>query len=74
MTGVLGTGLGVLNDTDTEVLMSKLVTITSDLNKLKHSLQSSLLVLGTNQWFLMDLLTQWEGINEKDPPFINRCT
>lgn len=70
MTGTLGTGVGVLNDIDSEVLMRKLVRITSDLNKLKHPLQSSLLVVGTNQWFLMDILTQWEGINEKDLQFI----
>lgn len=53
--------------------MSKLVTVTSDLNKLKHPLQSSLLILGTNQWFLMDILIQWEGINEKYPQFIRNA-
>lgn len=36
VTGILGTGLGVLNGIDSEVLMNKLVTVTSDLNKLKH--------------------------------------
>lgn len=44
VTGILGTGLGALNDTDSEVLMSKFVTTTNDLNKPKHPLQSSFLV------------------------------
>lgn len=50
--------------------MSKFVTTTNDLNKPKHPLQSSFLVQGANQWLLTDILTQWEGINEKDPQFI----
>lgn len=38
VSGILGTGLGVLNSIDAEVLANKLVTTTSDLNKLKHPL------------------------------------
>lgn len=64
-TGIIGTGLGVLNSTGAEVLANKLST-RSDLNKLEHPLRSSLLALGTNQWFLSDILLQWERINDRN--------
>lgn len=35
LTGVLGTGLGILNGIDSEILMNKLATATSDLTKLR---------------------------------------
>ncbi|XP_067170013.1 uncharacterized protein [Apteryx mantelli] len=70
VTGIIGTGLGVLNSIDAEVLVNKLSTTTGDLNKLEHPLRSSLLALGTNQWLLSDVLPQWEGINERDHQLI----
>ncbi|XP_076194341.1 uncharacterized protein LOC143160464 [Aptenodytes patagonicus] len=70
VTGIIGTGLGVLNSIDAEVLVNKLSVATSDLSKLEHPLWSSLLTLGTNQWLLSDLLPQWERINEKDHQLI----
>lgn len=36
--GVIGTGLGVLNSIDAEVLINKLSTATSNLNKLENPL------------------------------------
>lgn len=48
----------------------KLSTTTSDLNKLQQSLCSSLLTLGTKQWLLLDILPQWERINEMDDQLI----
>lgn len=65
-TGITGTGLGVLNGIDVEVLLNKLSATTSDLSKLEHPLPSSLLALGTNQWLLSDILPLWEKINERD--------
>ncbi|KAK4820012.1 hypothetical protein QYF61_017391 [Mycteria americana] len=65
VTGVLGTGLRVLNSIDAEVLANKLATATSDLNALKHPLQSSLSALGGSQWLLLDILPQWQEVNEK---------
>lgn len=70
VTGILGTGLGVLNGIDSEVIINKLVTINNYLNKLQHPLWPSLLALGTNQWLLTDILPQWERINEKDRQLI----
>ena len=70
VTGIIGTGLGVLNSIDAEVLVNKLSTTTSDLNKLEHPLRSSLLALGTNQWLLSDILPQWKRINERDHQLI----
>ncbi|KAK4806026.1 hypothetical protein QYF61_007003 [Mycteria americana] len=70
VTGVLGTGLGVLNSIDAEVLANKLATVTNDLGALKHPLQSSLSALGANQWLLSDLLPQWGKVNEKDHQLI----
>lgn len=48
LTGILGTGLGVLNGIDSEILMNKLAAATSDLIQLKQPLQSSLLALGNS--------------------------
>lgn len=48
LTRILGTGLGVLNTMDSEVLMNKLTVMGSDLVKLQQPLQSSLLALGNN--------------------------
>ncbi|KAK4810571.1 LOW QUALITY PROTEIN: hypothetical protein QYF61_004534 [Mycteria americana] len=70
VTGIIGTGLGVLNSIDAEVLINKLSATTSDLNKLEHPLRSSLLALGTNQWLLSDILPQWKRINERDHQLI----
>lgn len=39
VTGVLGTGLGVLNSIDAEVLANKLAIVTIDLNRLNHPLR-----------------------------------
>lgn len=58
--------MGVLNGIDVEVLLNKLSATTSDLSKLEHPLQSSLLALGTNQWLLSNILPLWEKINERD--------
>ncbi|XP_074424308.1 uncharacterized protein LOC141735521 [Larus michahellis] len=69
-TGIIGTGLGVLNSIDAEVLANKLSTTISDLNKLEHPLRSSLLALGTNQWLLSDVLPQWERISKRDHQLI----
>lgn len=69
-TGITGTGLGVLNGIDLEVLLNKLSATTSDLSKLEHPLRSSLLALGTNQWLLSDILPLWEKINERDHQLI----
>uniref|UniRef100_A0A8C3PND6 Uncharacterized protein n=1 Tax=Calidris pygmaea TaxID=425635 RepID=A0A8C3PND6_9CHAR len=69
-TGIIGTGLGVLNSIDAEVLANKLSTTANDLNKLEHPLRSSLLALGTNQWLLSDVLPQWERINKRDHQLI----
>ncbi|XP_042660771.1 uncharacterized protein LOC116964869 [Tyto alba] len=66
LTGVLGTGLGVLNRIDSEVLMNKLVTATSDLTRLKQPLQSSLLALGTSQWQVSKILPIWEKNEDQD--------
>lgn len=60
LTGVLGTGLGVLNTIDSEVLMNKLAATTSDQAKLQ------LLALGTRQWLLSNVLPKWEKVNVKD--------
>lgn len=65
-TGITGPGLGVLNGLDVEVLLNKPSATTSDLSKLQHPLQSSLLALGTNQWLLSDILPLWEKNNERD--------
>ncbi|XP_042656327.1 uncharacterized protein LOC122154120 [Tyto alba] len=66
LTGVLGTGLGVLNGIDSEVLMNKLATATSDLTRLRQPLQSSLLALGTSQWQVSKVLPSWERVEDQD--------
>ncbi|XP_037995592.1 uncharacterized protein LOC119702133 [Motacilla alba alba] len=66
LTWLLGTGLGVLNTIDSEVLMNKLTTIGSDLVKLQQPLQSSLLALGDNHWKLSKVLPEWENTEEQD--------
>lgn len=58
LTGLLRTGLGVLNTIDSEVLMNKLTTVGSDLVKLQQPLQSSLLALGGNHWKLSKVLPE----------------
>jgi len=70
VTGVLGTGLGVLNSIDQEVLANIINSVTSNLYKLNQPLQSSLSVLGTSQCLLPDILPQWERITEKDHQLI----
>ncbi|RMB99949.1 hypothetical protein DUI87_23358 [Hirundo rustica rustica] len=66
LTGLLRTGLGVLNTIDSEVLLNKLTTIGSDLVKLQQPLQSSLLALGNNHWKLTKILPEWEDTEERD--------
>lgn len=66
LTGVLGTGLGVLNGVDSEILMNKMTTATSDLTKLRQPPQSSLLALGTNQGQVSEVLPKWEKAEEQD--------
>lgn len=70
VTGILGTGLGVLNSIDVKILANKLATITCNLTKLKYPLQSFLLALGDHQWFLSNILPQWEETSEKDHQLI----
>lgn len=64
LTGLLGTGLGVLNTMDSEVLMNKLIALGSDMVKLQQLLKSSLLPLGTSQWKLSKILPEWENVEE----------
>ncbi|KAJ7405423.1 hypothetical protein BTVI_69131 [Pitangus sulphuratus] len=52
-----GTGLGVLNTIDQEVLVNKLSAVTSDLGKLKVPLRSSLFTLAKTQSLAVKLLT-----------------
>lgn len=56
LTGLFGTGLGVLNRIDSEILVNKLATVTNDLVKLRQPLQSSLLSLGSEQWQISKVL------------------
>ena len=58
VTGILGTGLGVLNSIDAEVLANKISSATSALHKLERLLRSSLSALGTHQWLLSDVVPQ----------------
>ncbi|XP_074673093.1 uncharacterized protein LOC141920293 [Strix aluco] len=69
-TGVLGTGLGVLNSIDSEVIMNKLAMATQDLNQLQHPLHSLLLTLGNHQQLTSNLLPEWEEISIKDHSLI----
>ena len=64
-TGLVGTGLGILNSIDSEVLANKLSTIMEDLSRIQHPLRSSLLAVGNNQYLVSDILPQWERLNEK---------
>ncbi|XP_064591958.1 uncharacterized protein LOC135459657 [Zonotrichia leucophrys gambelii] len=66
VTGVVGTGLGILNSIDSEVLMNKLAATTRDLTKLQQSLRSSLLALGMHQGLLSNILPNWERVNVND--------
>ncbi|XP_053789591.1 uncharacterized protein LOC128783033 isoform X3 [Vidua chalybeata] len=70
ITGVVGTGLGILNSIDSEVLMNKLASTTKDLTKIQQPLQSSLSALGTHQWLLSNILPNWEKINVNDSKLI----
>lgn len=65
-TRLLGTGLGVLSTTDSEVLMNKLTSVGSDLIKLQQPLQSSVLALGDDHWKLSKILPDWENTEEQD--------
>lgn len=66
LTGMLGTGLGVLNGIDSEILMNKLAAATSDLTKLKQPLQSSLLALGNSQWQISEILPDLAKTSDQD--------
>ncbi|XP_030921224.1 uncharacterized protein LOC115949082 [Geospiza fortis] len=70
LTGILGTGLGVLNGIDSEILMNKLTTAASGLTKLKQPLESSLLALGTSQWQISKVLPEWEETGDHDQKLI----
>ncbi|XP_074667533.1 uncharacterized protein LOC141917846 [Strix aluco] len=72
-TGLLGTGLGILNTIDAEVLVNKLTATTEDLIKLEHPLKSSLSALGASQWLLSDILPHWERIEENDHQLIAKA-
>uniref|UniRef100_A0A8D2M0Y0 Uncharacterized protein n=1 Tax=Zonotrichia albicollis TaxID=44394 RepID=A0A8D2M0Y0_ZONAL len=63
LTGILGTGLGVLNGIDSEILMNKLATAAGSLTKLRQPLQSSLLALGTSQWQISNALSKWKALS-----------
>ncbi|XP_075625630.1 LOW QUALITY PROTEIN: uncharacterized protein LOC142604244 [Balearica regulorum gibbericeps] len=70
LTGTLGTGMGILNSIDAEILANKLAAATKDVQGLQHPLRSSLSALGANQWLLSDILPQWKQINENDHEII----
>ncbi|XP_058664607.1 uncharacterized protein LOC131560012 [Ammospiza caudacuta] len=70
LTGILGTGLGVLNGIDSEILMNKLATAAGSLTKLKQPLKSSLLALGTSQWQISKVLSKWETAGDQDHKLI----
>ncbi|XP_031980095.1 uncharacterized protein LOC116451072 [Corvus moneduloides] len=70
LTGMLGTGLGVINGIDSEILMNKLATATSDLTKLKQPLQSSLLALGNSQWQVSKILPDLAKLSNLDHELI----
>ncbi|XP_055648759.1 uncharacterized protein LOC129783095 [Falco peregrinus] len=73
VTGMLGTGLGVLNSIDSEVIMNKLAATTADLSKLQQPLKSSLLALGAHQWLISKVLPRWEQINMEDHQLITKA-
>lgn len=62
----MGSGLGILNSIDSEVLMNKLATTNRDLTELQQPLHSSLLALGTQQWLLSTILPTWEKVTGND--------
>ncbi|XP_056371321.1 uncharacterized protein LOC130266010 [Oenanthe melanoleuca] len=66
LTGMFGTGLGVLNGIDSEMLANKLATATNDLTKLGQPLQSSLLALGNSQWQVSKVLPNWAKTENQD--------
>lgn len=66
LTGLLETGLGVLNTVDSEVLMNKLTTVGSDSVKIQQPLQSSLMALRNSHWKLAKVLPKWEETEEQD--------
>ncbi|XP_077645678.1 uncharacterized protein LOC144247889 [Lonchura striata] len=70
ITGVVGTGLGILNSINSEVLLNKLTATTKDLTQLQQPLQSSLSALGTHQWLLTNILPNWEKVNMNDHELI----
>ncbi|XP_067153359.1 uncharacterized protein [Apteryx mantelli] len=61
-----GTGLGVLNSMNVEVLANKLEAVTSGMQGLINPINSSLANLGMGQWLVSDVLPAWEQISEKD--------
>ncbi|XP_068280354.1 uncharacterized protein [Nyctibius grandis] len=70
LTGALGTGLGILNGIDSEILINKLASLGDDMTKLQQPLQSSLSALGTHQWLLSKVLPQWLETEERDHELI----
>lgn len=66
LTDTLGTGMGISNSIDAEVLANKLAAATKDVQGLQPPFRSSLSALGANQWLLSDILPQWKQINEND--------
>ncbi|KAK4818000.1 hypothetical protein QYF61_004113 [Mycteria americana] len=61
-----GTGLGVLNSMNMEVLANKLEAVTSGVQGVLNPLNSSLASLGMGQWLVSEVLPTWEQISEKD--------
>lgn len=70
VTGIVGTGLGVLNAIDSEVIMNKLAATTRDISKLQQPLRSSLLALGAQQWLISKVVPDWGRANTEDHLFI----
>ncbi|XP_014812210.1 PREDICTED: uncharacterized protein LOC106896609 [Calidris pugnax] len=57
LTGWFGSGLGVLNSIDQEVIINKLSTVTSDLGRLEVPLRSSLITLAGAQQLTVDFIS-----------------
>ncbi|XP_058670681.1 uncharacterized protein LOC131564315 [Ammospiza caudacuta] len=57
LSGWIGTGFGIVNTIDQEVLVNKLSTVTSSLGKLKVPLSTSMLTLAETQSLVVKLLT-----------------
>ncbi|XP_063038038.1 uncharacterized protein LOC134433074 [Melospiza melodia melodia] len=57
LSGWIGTGFGIVNTIDQEVLVNKLSTVTSSLGKLKVPLSSSMFTLAETQSLVVKLLT-----------------